>query len=228
MHAGTDGAAAVAKANAFAAKLAELRSAGLSAEAAWTLLRTYAQGAVAHHLRTNHDTTWVDPFDDVVFSSLEHLVGAPLDASQRAQATMRLKDGGCSLPSARLTAGAAYAASWALVLHEVAAGAGFVTWEDFRARCPLTHQALVQADADLLAQGVKDDHFDWLGAFQRPAPKLQGIWGEARSAAIRTRLLAEVDEDQRLALRGLGGPGAGGFFSARSGRGTRRSRTRTS
>ena len=78
-------------------------------------------------------------------------------------------------------------------------------------QCPLKHQALMEADADLRAQEALDGDFDWLGCFQEPAPKLQGRWGKARSAATRTRLLAELGEDDRLALWGAGGTGAGGF-----------------
>ena len=212
VHAGTDDDAAVAKAVTFTGRLRELRAAGLSAGATFTLLRTYAQGAVTHHLRANRDLTWVDQFDDVIFGGLEELLGAALDPEQRAQATMRLKDGGISLPSARATSSAAYAASWALTLKEVARAAGFPSWEDFRAQCPLTHQTLMDADADLRAQGAMSGDFDWLGCFQEPAAKLQGTWGEARSAATRTRLLGVLEEGDRLALRAAGGTGAGGFI----------------
>ena len=211
VHAGTDGAAAVAKAVRFGYRLRELRAAGLSAGATFTLLRTYAQGAVTHHLRASRDLSWVDQFDQVVFGCLEELIGAALDPQQRAQATMRLKDGGISLPSARTTSSAAYAASWALTMKEVARAAGFQSWEDFRAQCPLTHQALMEADADLRAQGAISGDFDWLGCFQEPTPKLQGTWGKARSAATRAKLLRELGEDDRLALRGAGGTGAGSF-----------------
>ena len=124
---------------------------------------------------------------------------------------MRLKDGGISLPSARATSSAAYAASWALTLKEVARAAGFPSWEDFRAQCPLTHQALLEADTDLRAQEAMSGEFDWLGCFQEPVAKLQGTWGKARSAATRARLLGALEEDDRLALRGAGGTGAGGF-----------------
>ena len=74
--------------------------------------------------------------------------------------------------------------SWTLVLKEVARAAGFPSWEDFRACCPLTHQPLMEADADLRAQGALDDAFDWSGCLQEPVPKLHGkaSRGEARSA----------------------------------------------
>ena len=69
----------------------------------------------------------------------------------------------------------------------------------------------MEADSDLRAQGATSGDFDWLGCFQEPVVKLQGVWGEARSAATRTRLLGVRGEDDRLALRGVGGTGAGGF-----------------
>ena len=53
VHAGADGAAAVQRAQAFIRRLRDLPGAGLSAEAYLTLLQTYAQGCVTHHLRTS-------------------------------------------------------------------------------------------------------------------------------------------------------------------------------
>ena len=216
VHAGADGDAAVAKATAFRARLGELRTAGLSAEGAWVLLRTFAQGAVTHHLRAAYNLAWTDTFDDAVFGCLEDLLQAPLDDTQRLQATLRLVDGGCALPSAKETAPAAYAASWALVMQDVARGAGFASWEEFRTRCPLTLQSLQQAEAALRAQGaLGDDPFEWLDTFQEPQLKLQGQWGKERSSSMRQRLLGALGEDDRLQFRGAGGPGAGGFLLPR-------------
>ena len=210
----------MAKATAFRARLQELRAAGLSAEGAWVLLRTFAQGAVTHHLRAayNYNLAWTGTFDDAVFGCLEDLLQATLDDAQRLQATLRMVDGGCALPSAKETAPAAYAASWALVMQDVARGAAFVSWEDFRACCPLTVQSLREAEAALQAQGAMgDDPFEWLNTFQEPQPKLQAQWGKARSSAGRERLLGTLGEDDRVQFRGTGGPGAGGFLFRREG-----------
>ena len=56
-------------------------------------------------MRVNRGLSWVEQFDVVVFVCLEELIGAPLDLQLRAQAIMRHKDGGISLPSARATFG---------------------------------------------------------------------------------------------------------------------------
>eukprot|EP00959_Pyramimonas_sp_CCMP1952_P421618 8832613-Pyramimonas_sp.AAC.1 len=59
---------------------------------------------------------------------------------------MRLTDGGCAIPSAAQTAPTAYAASWALCLHDVAKCLDVSTLEEFQTRCPRTVQALFRGD----------------------------------------------------------------------------------
>jgi hypothetical protein len=138
VHAGADGQEAVAKATRFVASLQRLREGGLAAESVYTLLCTYAHGCVTHLLRANYEETWVDQLDSVFFGSLEHLGSFTLDATQRLQATLRLKDGGCAFPAARATAARAYLGSWALVFRSVATCLGTSTVEGFRVRCPRT------------------------------------------------------------------------------------------
>ena len=95
VHTGADGAAAVSRAQAFTARLRDLRAAGLSAEAAYTLLCTYGQGCVTHHLRANLQTGWVEELENVLFVALETLLGEPLGGAQRLRATLRFPGGGC-------------------------------------------------------------------------------------------------------------------------------------
>ena len=217
VHAGTDGAAAVQRAQAFTRRLRDLRGAGLSAEAYLTLLRTYAQGCVTHHLRANLQGNWVEQLDAVVFSALEHLLrGGHLDDLQRLQATMRLTDGGCAIPSAAQTAPAAYAASWALCLHDVAKCLDVSTLEGFRTRCPRTLQALAQAEQALQASGATAGQpMYWASSLLEPRAKLQGVWSKTASGKNRERLLRELPEADRLALRECGGVGAGAFLQPR-------------
>ena len=114
VHAGADGAEAVAKANRFVARLVELRTGGLSAESTFLLLRTYAQGCVTHLLRANLETQgWVDQVDAVLFGALAALIGSDLTADQNLQSTLRLRDGGLAFSSLRATASAAFLGSWA-------------------------------------------------------------------------------------------------------------------
>eukprot|EP00959_Pyramimonas_sp_CCMP1952_P231500 4838743-Pyramimonas_sp.AAC.1 len=101
-------------------------------------------------------------------------------------------------------------------MQDVARGAAFATWEDFRARCPPTFQSLRGAEAALRTRGAMGgDPLEWLDTFQEPQLKLQGQWGKARSSAGRERLLGTLGEDDRLQFRGTGGPGAGGFLLPR-------------
>ena len=216
LHAGSDGVEALAKAAAFVATLKSLRAAGLSAESVFTLLRTYAQGSTTHLLRANYERDWVKRFDEVLFGAFEHFAGFALDDSQRAQATMRLRDGGCAFPSAEATAPRAYMGSWALVLQSVAACVGVTSLESFRARCPHTARTLSLAEGDLRAQGgMGPTPFDWAACLAEPRAKLQGGWGETVSERNRKRLLSTLDTDNSNALRASGGTGAGSWLLPR-------------
>ena len=62
-HAGADATRILAVADGFRARLQTLRSAGLSTESAHILLHNYMQGCVTHHLRANHELSWLDQFD---------------------------------------------------------------------------------------------------------------------------------------------------------------------
>ena len=215
VHAGADSHRALAAATAFRTRLRDLCSAGLSVESAHTLLHSYAQGCVTHHLRANYEQSWLDQLDDCLFGALGELLGSPLDASQRTQATLRLRDGGCAFPSARARAAAAFAGSWGLVLHDVALCLGVSSLEEFRARCPLVSGALAAAEADVRSRGGQRPPVDWGAVFARPCPKLQGAWSRAFSAHDREALLSSLGEEDRLALRGCGGPGAGAWLLPR-------------
>ena len=129
------------------------------------------------------------------------------------QATLRLQDGGLSFPSVRKMAAAAYAGSWALVMHEVAACLGVASLEELRTSCPLTTQAMPASEAEVRAfGGMGAAPFDWAGCLARPREKRQGHWCKAMSEHNRKLLLAQLGEDGRLALRGAGGPGAGSWL----------------
>ena len=162
-------------------------------------------------------TGWVHDLDNVLFAALEHLLDDPLDDVRRLRATLRLSDGGCAFPSAAQTAPAAYAASWALCLHDVAACLGVSTLEELRARCPRTLQAFAQAEQALRAAGsLGGETLNLLEYMREPQHKRQGHWGKAASGASQKRLLDTLlDEDGRLSLRSAGGTGAGSFLLPR-------------
>ena len=225
VHRVADGAAILKAARAFTTRLAELQAAGLSLESAFTLLRAYAQGCVVHLLRASLEGIWPGELDNVFFQALERIVDAPLDDTQRWQATMRLRDGGCGFPCARHAAARAYIDSWALVLKPVAECLGIEALEGFRARCPRTMAALLHAEAEVESIGGKgDEPFDWTSCLSEPRAKVQGSFGEQASEWARERLLLQLDEDGRLAFRGAGGTGAGAFLLPREE--TRSSQTR--
>ena len=217
VHAGAGGIQALAKAVQFVKRLSELRAAGLSAESTFLLLRTYAQGCATHLLRANlQNQNWVDQLDSVLYGAVERLLGSDLTVDQRLQATLRLRDGGCAFPSARNTAAAAFLGSSALALHSVAQLLGATSLEEFRSRCPLTTAALKQAEDEARTLGGLDDvPFDWAACLAEPKPKVQGEMCRKASTILRKRLLERSGEDQKLTLRGAGGPGAGSFLLPR-------------
>ena len=136
--------------------------------------------------------------------------------TQRQWASLRLQDGGEAFPAAALVAPAAFLGSWAQVFQDVARVLGVASVEGFRSRCPDIFLAFQAAEAALRAQGALEDApLDWGAWLGSPAAKRQGAWSKARSAASRAHLLATLDEDGRLALRGTGGPGAGSWLLPR-------------
>ena len=83
-------------AEAFVARLTELRKAGLSTKAGFLVLQSFSQGHVTHLLRANYESSgWPKQFDEVLVKGVELLAGSQLDASQRARVS-------CGLPMAAL------------------------------------------------------------------------------------------------------------------------------
>jgi len=121
VHACTEEARVVQSAKDCVAKLAELRGAGLSAKTAFLILQSFSQGQVTHLLRANHEASgWSKQFDEVMVNGVELLVGSSLDDEQRRQIFLRLADGGLGFGSCELACEAAFLASWALTLKDVA------------------------------------------------------------------------------------------------------------
>ena len=109
VHSHAEGNKVVDSARAFSAKLRELVAGGLGTRTAFLLLQAYSQGHVAHLLRANYeDSDWPKRFDDVILEALERLVERPLDQGQRAQAFLKLSEGGLGLCSAQGSAAVSY------------------------------------------------------------------------------------------------------------------------
>ena len=214
VHSLVEGSRVVQSAEAFVAKLGELRGAGLSARACFLLLQAYSQGRVTHLLQAQHDTSgWVEQFDEVLLRGLESLVGGALDHSQRTQAFLRLSEGGLGLGSAVSTREAAFLGSWALALSEVAGSVGATTWEGFRSKCGPIAARLVAAEAELLRVGAGAlQPVDWVGLLSEPRSKLQAFWTAKLQEQQKARLLQSLDTDAQVDLRSAGGRGTGGFL----------------
>jgi hypothetical protein len=204
----------VQSAEAFVARVVQLRGAGLSTKAAFLLLQAFSRGHVTHLLRANHEAgLWAKQFDDVFVRGVESLTGKPLNEGQRAQCFLRLADGGLGFSSAQQSVEAAYLGSWALTLKEVAACVGASSWETFRNRCGPIAENLAKAEAKLLNDaGGSLQPVDWVGLLSEPRGKLQSFWFAKLQERFKETLLSGLSVDDKVDLRSAGGPGAGGFL----------------
>jgi len=214
VHGVTDGEKVVQSAKDFAAKLQELRAAGLTGRTAFLLLQSFSQGHVTHLLRANYECSgWCRRFDDVLLESLAQVTGTPLDESQRQQAFLRLADGGLGFGSAELASESAYLGSWALVLKEAASNVGATSWADFQTRCASLADPIAQAETKMLTDaGGSLQPVYWVGLLQEPRGKMQSFWFHKLQDRRKALLLESLGEDDKVDLRSCGGPGAGGFL----------------
>jgi len=194
------------------AKLAELRGAGLSAKAAFLILQSFSKGQVTHLLRANHEASgWSKQFDEVLVSGVQLLVGSSLDDEQRRQVFLRLADGGLGFGSCELACEAAFLASWALTLKDVAECLGITSWESFRNTCQPVAESIDRAEARLLACGGGDiKAVGWVSLLSEPRSKLQGFWSSKLRQRLKDRVLRDLSPDDQVDLRSAGSPGAGG------------------
>ena len=84
---------------------------------------------------------------------VENLAGDPLNDHQRTHCFLKLRDGGLGLTSAEDTAPLGFLASWALVLPEVGAAVGAVSWTAFADRCVSVHEQIRFAEGDMAQRG---------------------------------------------------------------------------
>ena len=214
IHGSVDGDAVVRAARGLTGRLRDLRAAGLTVKAAYTVLHTYAQSCCNHLQRANYEQgPWVEALEGVLQEALGELVGAELGATQRAVASLRLKEGGLAFGGLGGRSAPAFLASWAACLEHVASQLGASSWEGFRSRCPTLSSDLDRAERDLrLAGGNGSRPLDWTGWFGEADSGLQGVWGREASACKREALLRDLGDEDAADLRSHGGPGAGSFL----------------
>ena len=105
----------------------------------------------------------------MLVKQVELLAGSQLDAGQRAQVFFRLADGGLGFSSAEVATEAAYLASWALTLKEVASCLGVSSWGSFQGQCGPLADKLAAAERKLLIDmGGVSRPLDWVGFLSEP------------------------------------------------------------
>ena len=139
--------------------------------------------------------------------------GRSLNDHQRKQCFLKLRDGGLSLTSAADTAPLGFLASWALVLPQVAAAVGAVSWSTFADRCCSVREQIRRAEVDMAQRGDGQlAAHDWVAGHSTSKSSLQGAWARHLKSLQRERLLQELPQDEKVDFRSCGGPGAGGFL----------------
>ena len=190
---------------AYSVWLRELRSAGLTAQSQFLLLRTYANGAVVHLLRANHVLEqWCVSWDNEVVAYLQELLHRTLRQDQRLQVFLPLAQGGLGFASASARRSAAFLGSWEQSLHDVAPAVGVASASRFFADAIGTHQALQSACTNLQTQGVPAP-VPWERRFRNPVRQHQKLWSQRVNDHAHATLLEELTEDQRAELRSAGG-----------------------
>ena len=214
VHGVSGGEEVLVKARALVRRLRELRSAGLSARAAFLVLHTYAGSCINHLQRANYeDGAWVAQLKAVLFEGLGDLIGQGLGSRCQEIASLKFTAGGLAFGGVVERSAQAFLASWALTLKEVAGTLGVASEAGFRARCPSVAQELAKAEEELLRQGAtKGERLDWGAFLAEPAPHLQRVWALEAGTCKRDRLLAGMGPEDATDLRSQGGVGAGGFL----------------
>ena len=94
-------------------RIRDLQAAGLSSQAAFTLFRAYVNRAVTHLQRAIFtDQNWCLVWDAEVLEILSGWGDTPLDASQRVQVFLAVREGGLGVGATEARRAAAYLGSW--------------------------------------------------------------------------------------------------------------------
>ena len=104
----------------------------------------------------------VETLERVLQEGLGQLVQTDLGATQRALASLRLKEGGLAFGGLADRSAPAFLASWAACLEHVAAQVGVSSLEGLRSRCAALSSDLDRAERDLrVAGGHGGRPLDW-------------------------------------------------------------------
>ena len=193
-------------------RIRDLQGAGMSAQAAFSLFRTYVNGAVVHLQRANFiEQAWCLSWDEEVTEMISDWVGTPLDASQKVQLFLPARAGGLGLGAAEVRRGAAYLGSWEQCLFSVASACGSATSAQFFEQAPQAARSVQEAQTRLQQQGVHS-HIDWESRMVVPQRRRQRHWAQEVQAGMHASLLAGLPELDAADLRSAGGAGAGTFL----------------
>ena len=193
-------------------RIRDLQTAGLSNQAAFSLFRTYVNGAVTHLQRANlTDQTWCMAWDAEVLEMISGWVDTPLDASQRVQVFLPVREGGLGLGATEARRAAAYLGSWEQCLSAVASAGGSTTSASLLSQAPRSAASIHEAQTGLQQQGVHA-HVDWESRMVRPQRRRQRQWTREVQETMHARLLSELPELDAADLRSAGGAGAGAFL----------------
>ena len=105
--------------------------------------------------------------------------------------------------------------SFVVVLPEVAASVGTVSWATFSQQCGSVGDSIRKAE-ECMAQLGKGQLTapDWVCCLFEPRAKLQGSWGHKLKSLNREVYLDLLSQDDKVDFRSFGGPGAGAFLEA--------------
>lgn len=209
---GTDGPARVAEAQRFAARLGELRDAGLPLQSALYLLVVFSQTHVTHHLRASYESgPWTHAYDNALWACLSKLLGAEISASSKHIASLRLREGGVGWSTVSDRAAPAFLGGLAQSLHAAVRALNCESAETLWRSCPSLASARSAAELALRQAGISHD-VDWAEAAFTSLRKVQGRLHAVVKESRANDLFRQLPDAAAARLRGAGGAGAGAFL----------------
>ena len=197
----------------FGSRLEHLHFHGLSLHSCLVLHRSFADGAITHHLRAHlQSEEWCRRWDAVIAAWWQRVIDRPLTLEQSQQLFLPLPMGGCGEQSAEKRHLTAFLGSWKLCFRDVCRATGSNSAAHFTEECPAVVQSIEGAAAALREAGLVDYRFEPALHFGKSFARQQHALTTDLNTELAARLVAALPAADAVDFRSAGGTGAGAFL----------------